>query len=146
MYRRLGLLTLWTALTLGCSDEANWTDSSGYNCTTYTSNGWCTSSAGYGPGWNTSWGTFADLASANLSAPLACCGCGLRGPPNGSDVCQDIPAWMDSANLSCEEYALSGYCTAAGEPGPGWIKFWGSFRCHAPASCRAAAVWSNGSL
>ena len=57
-----------------CDDIQDWYDSEGDDCQTYVNGNWCVD-GGYGPGWESDWGTFADWAADGVDAGLACCAC-----------------------------------------------------------------------
>jgi len=81
--RALGILILAAVLPsvraaqAGCVDKPNFQDYNNFGCTTYTDLNWCDgSSAPYGPGWNTSWGSFYDYANSyGMTAITSCCVC-----------------------------------------------------------------------
>eukprot|EP00440_Ansanella_granifera_P007873 gb/GFBE01008516.1/.p1 GENE.gb/GFBE01008516.1/~~gb/GFBE01008516.1/.p1 ORF type:complete len:1889 (+),score=317.46 gb/GFBE01008516.1/:1-5667(+) len=77
-----------------CRDEpSDWKDTYGDSCVTYSTNQWCTSSGGYGPGWMPAlWGSFQDYARNGHSAVTACCVCGGGvniGQPAVNESCHD---------------------------------------------------------
>ena len=53
-------------------------DSDGDNCEEYKVNQWCSSSGGYGTGWDESVGTFEDFA-VNGQTAVVCPQCGCEG-------------------------------------------------------------------
>ena len=61
-----------------------WVDSMNFDCTLYEGARWCTSSGGYGTGWNSNdgggdekyWEPFSGFRRQGKDAPNACCGCG----------------------------------------------------------------------
>eukprot|EP00667_Euglena_gracilis_P010632 EG_transcript_10842 len=71
-----------------CTDVAGWKDSDSETCATYKAMDYCTIAGGYGNGWASAWGTFADYTDTNgLDATKACCACGRGGTPPVADVC-----------------------------------------------------------
>jgi len=60
-----------------CKDVPSWVDAYGESCASYVKEKACTSSGGYGSGWDSAWGTFADSAPMHgVGANKACCKCG----------------------------------------------------------------------
>ena len=59
-----------------------WTDRTRVSCDDYKNKSYCTSSGGYGPGWPSRWGSFADHKSGGKDATQACCACG-----GGAGIC-----------------------------------------------------------
>lgn len=59
-----------------CTGVVGWANSDGVGCSDHGSQGWRTPDGGYGAGWNSGWGTFADYATDGLDALEACCECG----------------------------------------------------------------------
>ena len=60
-----------------CKDVPSWVDAYGESCASYVKEIACTSSGGYGSGWDSAWGTFADSAPVHgVGANKACCACG----------------------------------------------------------------------
>eukprot|EP00667_Euglena_gracilis_P001438 EG_transcript_1439 len=70
----------FTTESLSCScKDLDWTDRYGSTCEDYVNNQWCTSSGGYGPGWDASQPGFSSFNARGINdniAPTACCGCG----------------------------------------------------------------------
>lgn len=62
-----------------CHDVPGWKSSTNVTCAMYRRNKFCVDDT-YGPGWRSSYGTFADWAVDGVDASMACCGCG-RGSP-----------------------------------------------------------------
>ena len=57
-----------------CVDDEEWRDVNGFDCRSY--NDCCCSDGGYGPGWPSEWGTFANFSNADgVHAGMACCAC-----------------------------------------------------------------------
>ena len=60
-----------------CTNNKGWVDAYGETCASYVKEKACTSSGGYGSGWDSAWGTFADSAPMHgVGANKACCKCG----------------------------------------------------------------------
>ena len=114
-----------------CSNAPpDWADSHGDDCTKYVTHLYCTSSGGYGPGWDAAFGTFESRAVGGIDAVGACCGCGGGGPPRAPTraTCRDEPPlWRDSGNFDCAHYGTSRWCTPAKGYGSGWSPSWGAF-------------------
>jgi len=70
--------TVWTdSVGRQCVDkDYGWADSVGLTCWDYVDRQGCTDSGGYGSGWSSSAGTFADYAVNGVDASQACCLCG----------------------------------------------------------------------
>ena len=83
-----------------CMDSDAWFDSDLKTCSSYGQQKWCTSSGGYGAGWDHTT-SFLDLANPwdNTTALEACCVCG------GGTTCIDRSGWVDSIGRGCDEYA-----------------------------------------
>ena len=62
--------------TAKCTDIAGWSDSFGYTCADYANLNYCTSTGGFGIGWDPTWGTFLDYINLGFIATDACCTCG----------------------------------------------------------------------
>jgi len=77
---------------VACSDSPqSWVDSKNNSCQRYVDSAACTTQGDYGEGWDTSWGTFEDLAVDGVSAATACCGCG-GGAPSETPLPNPTPA------------------------------------------------------
>ena len=62
----------------------NFVDSEGENCQDYFDSKYCTSSGGYGQGWNYDWGFFEDYM-INGQTAFVCPQCGCS---NGKQICE----------------------------------------------------------
>jgi len=85
-----------------CADRL-WADSTNDPCVNYqygepftTLGAWCTPSGGYGPGWQKSWGAFADWTKGGHDATTACCACGGGLRPQASDKKKRVAAPVES--------------------------------------------------
>lgn len=77
-----------------CMDKPlGWTSSDGKTCEQYATDELCTEDGGYGPGWESEWGTFEDYNVNGVSAIIACCSCG-----GGSKI---------SSNKACEGHSFN---------------------------------------
>jgi hypothetical protein len=112
----------------------------------------CTSDGGYGAGWDSDWGNFADYSAGGIDATQACCICGggsTAATPTeaptaptsapASTVCVDVADWVDAYGLSCQtncdDRSTGCYlsckagkpcCTTDGDQGAGWDPAWGT--------------------
>jgi hypothetical protein len=61
-----------------CADEPlHWASNYGTNCSQYVKLAYCTTSGGYGIGWEADWGAFDVYSSTSgIDSSQACCGCG----------------------------------------------------------------------
>jgi hypothetical protein len=59
-------------------DELGWKDKNGYDCARYEKDKFCTTTGGYGSGWNLqAMGSFSMNVDQNVKSPVhACCTCG----------------------------------------------------------------------
>ena len=64
----------------------------GFPCSLYEGANWCTSSKGYGDGWNSFWGRFNGFKRKGKSAVQACCGCG-GGIKNPKKFSKKLPIY-----------------------------------------------------
>lgn len=51
--------------------------------------------------------------------------------PTEDGVCIDVKGWVDARGYNCGHYQKEQYCTAKGEPGPGWWQTWGTLGAYA---------------
>lgn len=84
-----------SATTPFCIDfPTNFKDSSGYDCADYATKQWCTSSGGFGSGWMSDWGTFADHSNKDgIDATTACCACHFNDPQTASLTRTERPTY-----------------------------------------------------
>jgi hypothetical protein len=84
-----------------CTDTPNWMSTTQATCADYAGRHWCTSSGGYGPGWNGGYGTFDQWGSADgVDATDACCACG-GGSSNGDGGCEETYQALISFEQEC---------------------------------------------
>jgi hypothetical protein len=75
-----------------CIDEPlGWSDDWNSGCANYYVEGWCTSSGGYGPNWQSEWGTFSEQQADGIGPDQACCRCG--GGSSSQPLPTQAPQW-----------------------------------------------------
>jgi len=90
-----------------CKDLPSWVDAYGESCRSYVKEKACTKNGGYGSGWDSAWGTFADSAPSNgVGANKACCQCGGGSTSGAKSQCVKDIARNGVVGKVCE-YARS---------------------------------------
>jgi len=86
-----------------CKDTPNWVDAYGESCASYVKEKACTSTGGYGVGWNSAaWGTFADNAPKHgKGANFACCGCGGGSTGGKESPCEQAIKSTGAVGKQC---------------------------------------------
>jgi len=152
---------------LTCEDTTKgWVDSLGYSCDKYDEYKFCTSTKGYGAGWDEDWGAFIVYAVSGLSATDVCCTCGggvmraipkvqrpefvappvhVTSPPTPIPhfiaSCRDkYDGWYDSYGYHCSDYVSKELCTLDKGYGSGWDPTWGSFDSYAVNGLSATEI------
>jgi hypothetical protein len=100
---------------LTCTDNpSDWvsSSSSGSTCTDYVNNNYCTSSGGFGTGWQSSYGVFDDYATDGIDASEACCGCGggSTGSPTATPTSTPTAGTSDAITTGSGAGNCKMYC------------------------------------
>ena len=67
-------------VSVNCKPNPNFVDSDGYSCKGYERNRYCTSTGGYGEGWDrVIFGSFEDMANSDGETARVCPQCGCKG-------------------------------------------------------------------